>query len=146
MAQTHPTAGRGSTYRHGAPKAEPAKGTQCKTLNHHTSSRQAAGTPLCTAFPPRSGPNTENNPKPHSSSIKDGNAARQCYIHTRFPPPPAAFVHPQGHTAAAGCGDEGSPKEATALPAFGRCCVSREEFGPDTGLQRGGSAKNLLHR
>lgn len=50
MAQTYPAPGCGSTYQHRAPKAELAKGTQCKTPKHHTSGRQAAGTPLCTAF------------------------------------------------------------------------------------------------
>lgn len=95
---------------------------------------------------PEGGSNTKNNPKPHSSSIKDGNTAHQCCIHTPFPTLPAAVAHPQGDTTAAGRRDEGSPKEATTLPAFGRCCVSREEFGPDTGLQRDGSTKTPLHR
>lgn len=35
----------------GHPKHSQQRGGQCKTLKQHTSRRQAAGTPLCTAFP-----------------------------------------------------------------------------------------------
>lgn len=65
------------------------------------------------------------------------NTAHQCYVHTTFPPPPA-FAHPYGEKAVVGCGDNSSLEGPTMLPVFGRCCVSRKEFSPDRGLQRGG--------
>lgn len=91
--------------------------------------------------PPRSGSNAKNNPMPHSFSIRWEHSLSVLYSYCATTTNSLGSL--QGRR---GYGDKASTDEATALPAFGRCCISREEFGSDTGWQRGGSAQTFLRR
>lgn len=91
---------------------------------------------------PRSGSNAKNNTVPHSSSIRWEHSPLVLYSYSC--PTTTSSLGPL--PGRCGCGDKASPYEATTLLAFRRCCISREEFDPDMGWQRGGSAQTFLHR